>query len=399
MATHISNLLILPDEILLEICKYLLDTHVLYSFYGINKRLNICITSYCRHVSLTDITYNHCHYLCNSILPKIGFQVHTLLLSSCRSVIQGKVFLQYFSNQMSNIFPNLQKLTLICFTADELTIFLNTLTNLNQLNQIAICDLLTDQSDLFQLVVETNNNRFNSIKFKTSYSDLPIFPCLNVLDLTISIKTLDKLSNLLSIIPNIRQLNITVDEINMMKAEFDQVLPLIYLKTFYLRCYSHLWLLEEIESLLNKLPVVEYLYLQISSQDSCFVDSEQKLFSILPTSIREFNFSLRYFYDTIAEIDRHALLTARFPIICLIDDDLQQAVLHTIPYRFPLLNISSGMTKQMATNENYRHVEMFYDYNGMTLVESLPIIARCHRIKEIAIQLYDNDDEPLTGIN
>jgi len=398
MAAHISNLLMLPDEMLLEIYQYLLNAHVLYSFYGLNKRLNVSITSYFRHISLSDVTFHQFHHLCRSILPEIGSQIHSLLLSNCRSVLQGRIFSQYFSHQMSNIFPNLNKLILICFTADELDIFLNILTNLNNLDQIEIYDLLTDQSNLFQHIVEINNNRFSSIKFKTSYSDLPTCPCLNILNLTISIQTVDKLADLLSFIPNIRRLNVTIDEISMMEAWFDRLSPLIYLNYFFLRCYNHFWLLEEMNSLFDKLPAVEYLSLQISSQDSCFVNSEQKMFDILPKTIRQFNFSLRYFYDTIEEIDRHALLTSRFPIICLIDENLEQAVLHTSPYRFPLLNISNSMGKQMSTCENYRHVEMFYDYQGMTLAETLPIIARCRRIKEIAIQSYDKTDEPSIGI-
>jgi hypothetical protein len=397
MTTHVSNLLMLPDEILLEIYKYLLDAHVLYSFYGLNKRLNVCISSYYRRISLTGITFDQFHHLCRSILPEIGSQIHSLLISNCRSVLQGKIFSQYFSYQMSHIFPNLQKLILICFTADELDLFLKTLTNLNNLDEIEIYDVLTDQSNLFQKVIDTNNNRFSSIKFKTTCSDLPTCPCLNILNLTISIQTLDKLSYLLSFIPNIRRLNVTVDDISKMEAWFDHLSPLLHLNYFFLRCYNHFWLLEEINSLFNKLPVVEYLSLQISSQDNCFVNSKQKIFDILPKPIQQFNFSLRYFYDTIEEIDRNALLRSRFPIICLIDENLQQAVLHTIPYRFPLFNISTSMAKQMSTCENYRNVEMFYDYHGMTLAETFPIIARCRRIKEIVIQLYDKNDESSTG--
>ncbi|CAF1353808.1 unnamed protein product [Rotaria sp. Silwood1] len=393
MATQVSSFLVLPDEILLEIYKYLLNAHVLYSFYGLNERLNTCITGYCRHISLTDVTCNQFHHLCRSILPEIGFQIRSLLISNCRSVLQGKIFSQYFSHQMSTIFPNLQKLILVCFTADELDIFLNTLNNLSNLDQIEISDLLSDQSNLFQHVIETNNNRFTSITFKTSYSDLPTYSCLNILDLNISIQTLDKLPDLLSFIPNIRRLNINIDEISMPEASFDNLSPLIFLNYFFLRCYNHFWLLAELKSLFEKIPAVECLSLQLSSQDNCFVDSKQKIFDILPQNIREFNFSLRYFYDTIEEIDQNALIRSRFPIICLLDENLQQAILHTIPYRFPLFNISYPMAKQMSTYENYKNIEMFYDYHGMALAETFPIISRCRRIKEIAIQSYEKDDE------
>ncbi|CAF2265168.1 unnamed protein product [Rotaria magnacalcarata] len=396
MVTRVSYLLMLPDEILLEIYKYLLNAHILYSFYGLNKRLNKCIIGYCCHVSLTDITCNQCHYLCRLVLPEIGYHIHSLLISNCRSVLQGKIFSQYFSHEISKIFPNLQKLILICFTADELDRFLDTLNNLNHLNQIEIFDLLTDQSNLLQHVVETNSKRFTSIKFKTSYSDLPTSLCSNILDLTISIRKLDKLSQLLSCIPNIRRLNVTVDDITMMDASFDHLSPLTFLNDFFLRCYDHFWSLEELQSLFSKTPAVEYLSLQLSSQDVSFVNSEQKLIHILPQSIRQFNFGLRYFYDELEEIDQNALIASGFLMICLIDQNIQQAFLHTIPYRFPLLNISSSMAKQMSSYENYENVEMFYDYHGMDLAETFSILARCRQIKEIAIQSYEKNDEILS---
>ena len=397
MDTSISNLMMFPDEMLLEIYKYLSTFHIFYSFYDLNSRFNRCITDHCRHLSLADANFEQFHYLCQSILPKIGLQIRSLLLSDCRSVLEGKLFLHYFSNRMSEIFPHLENVTLICFTADELDIFLKTLINLPNLHQINIEDLLTDQSNLFERIVETNENRFHSIKFQTSCSTFPLNPCLNIRNLMITIPTLDKLSSLLAIIPNIQQLKVTVNEISMMEGWFDELLPLVYLKKFFLRCYHHYWLLEEIQSLLSKLPNVKYLSLQISSQDENVVNSVQKLFDILPDKIQQFNFCLRYYYDTIEEIDQNSFLKSRFPIICLIDDNLRQAILHTIPYRFPLLNMSFPMSKQMSIYQNYQNVQMFYDNHGMTLAETFPIISRCHQIKEIVIQCYNKTDESSSG--
>ncbi|CAF3627137.1 unnamed protein product [Adineta steineri] len=396
MSAYVSNLLILPDEILLKIYKYLLNPHVLYSFYGVNKRLNTSITDYYRHIPLTDVTFEQFHHLCRAIIPKISLHIQSLSINNCRSVLQGKIFSQYFSHQISQIFPNLQKLTLVCFANDELERFLQTLNNLETLNQIEIRDVLTPHSTLFQHVVTTtNNNRFTTIKFKTSHLDIPLNPCLNILNLTITIQTIEKLSDLLLIIPNIRQLNVITDDINLCELSFDHLSPLIYLKHFTLRCYNHFWLLEEITELFKKIPFVEYLSLELSSQDSGFVNSEQRMFDNLPKPIREFHFLLRYYYDNIEDIDYDALLKSPFPIVCLIDENIEQALLHTVPYQFPLLNISSPMIKQMSTCDNYRNLDKFFDYLGMTLAEIFPIITRCRRIKEIDIQ-YDREDELLS---
>ena len=398
MASGISHLLILPDEMLLEIYKYLLNAHVLYSFYGINQRLNRSVAGYFRDILLTDVTFEQLHYLCRSVLPAMGSQVHSLSISNCRSVLQGKVFSQYFFDRMARTFPNLQKLILICFAADELEAFLNTLTGFNNLNQIEIYDLLTDKSNLFQRIVQTNNSSFSSIKFRTSCSDLLTSPCLNISSLTISIQTLDKLIPLMASMPNIRHLHVTIDQISMMEIVFDQLSPLRYLRHFFLRCYNHFWSLEELRLLFEKIPAVEHLSLQISSEDIRFVNSEQAMFDILPQTIEELNLVLRYFYDEVEEIDQKALLAARFPMICLVDEDLSQALLHTIPYRFHSINISYPMTKGISSHVNYRNVKKLYDYKGMTLAQTFPVIARCHRIEEISIQLYDKIDGATTGM-
>ena len=393
MYTNVSNLLILPDEILLEIFKYLLNGHALYSFYGLNNRLNICLTGYCRHIALTDVTINQFHHLCRSVLPELGSQIRSISLNNCRSVLQGKVFCQYYPDHIAIVFPCLEKFIFTCFTADELDFFLAKFPQLDTLRQIEIYDLLTDPLNLFQRLVESNAQRLHSIVFKTSSSDLPTSPCLHLRHLTISIPTLDKLSHLLACIPHIHQCNVTIDEVSMIEASFDQLAPLVHLQQLFLRCFNHFWVLEELESLFHKLPALQQASLQISSQDTRFVDSNQKLLQLLPKPIRQWNFSLRYFYETSEEIDRHALATSRFPMICLIDEGLQQAILHTVPYRFPLLSVSPTMAKQMATHDTYRDVHMFYDYHGMSLADTLPILARCRRVQEISIQSYEKSDE------
>ncbi|CAF0737710.1 unnamed protein product [Adineta ricciae] len=394
MTTPVSHLLNFPDEILLEIYKYLLNVHVLYAFYGINKRLNASISDYYQHISLTNIAFGQSANLYRFILPHIGSQIRSLTINNCRSVLQGKLFSQYFSHQMSHVFRNLQKLRLLCFTADELHQFCKTLNHMECLHQVEIGDVLTDQLTLFEDVINSNPDRITSIQFKTSYITPPTIVCSNLLDLTISLQTLDKVLSLFAMIPNIQQLNITIDETSLAHVSFDAAQPLVHLKKFSLRYFNHYWSFEEIQSLLKQIPYIEHLSLQLSSSDTYFVDQEQKLMDSLPETVREFHFSLRYYYDTTEEIDCHALFIARFPMICLIDESLQQAIIHTIPYRFSLLHLSFPMAKRVSTWKNYLDVEKFANYQGMTLAESLLIISNCRKIKEIDIQYDKNEQTP-----
>ncbi|CAF1543310.1 unnamed protein product [Adineta ricciae] len=394
MTTPVSHLLSFPDEILLEIYKYLLSVHVLYAFYGINARLNATISYYYQHISLTNIGFGQSAKFCRFILPRIGSQIRSLTINNCRSVLQGKLFAQYFSHQMSHVFRNLQKLRLLCFTADELHQFCKTLNHLECLHQIEIGDVLTDESTLFEDVINSNPGRITSIQFKTSYITPPTIIYNNLLDLTISLQTLDKIVSLFAMIPNIQQLNITIDQTSLTDVSFDAAQPLVHLKKFSLRYFNHYWSSEEIQSLLKQIPCIEHLSLQLSSSDTYFVDQKQKLMESLPETLREFHFSVRYYYDTTEEIDFHALFIARFPMICLIDESLQQAIIHTVPYRFSLLHLSFPMAKQVSTWKNYLDVEKYANYQGMTLAEALLIMSNCRQIKEIDIQYDENEQIP-----
>jgi hypothetical protein len=105
--SYISNIEGLPDELLLEICKYLLCVDVLLIFDNLNLRMTCMISDYCRHVSLHKASYAQSYKLCTTILPKIGVQTRTLIIDNCYSALQAIAFPKYFQNRMSICFPEL----------------------------------------------------------------------------------------------------------------------------------------------------------------------------------------------------------------------------------------------------------------------------------------------------
>lgn len=396
--TTITNISVLPDEILLEIFKYLLGADVLYSFHGLNQRYKRCISDYFQNLSLSDIDFEKCEFLCKFVLPEIGPMVRSICLNNCRSVLQGKMFARYFSRCFSSVFPHLEKLRLVCFTADEFDEFAKSLNGFSSLKSIEICDLLTEQTNLFGTLVNSNEQRWTSIVLKTSYVHPPIELCKNLQYLTLSMKTVDNLARLLPFLPEIRHLNVTIDEISMAGINLDHIEPLINLQSFTLRCFNHFWLVQEVKTLLRCFPAIRLFSIQISSHDEGFFHSESPIFDKIPSTINEMNLTLRYFYTELEEINFQLIHRSRFPMICVVDDQLEQAVIHTIPYRFPLLNLSPPMVKTMSNELRYQEVDMFYDYHGMSLAEAFPIVNRCPRIKEIAIQSYEeNDSPPVSG--
>src|SRR5262249_7622069 len=100
-----STLEILPDEILLEICKYLLSSDILYSFFGLNNRMTRMIAQYRRDVSFYRTSISKFDYLCLNVLPQIGSQIRSLVIDCCYSLLEHDSFLAYFGDKLPMIFP------------------------------------------------------------------------------------------------------------------------------------------------------------------------------------------------------------------------------------------------------------------------------------------------------
>ncbi|CAF2655109.1 unnamed protein product [Rotaria sp. Silwood2] len=90
----------LSDEILLEICKYLLCSDILFSFNVLNHRITRMVTQHRHHISLYKISLAQCDYLCVNILPKIGCEVCSLFIDCCFSVLQHDSFIKHFGKKM-----------------------------------------------------------------------------------------------------------------------------------------------------------------------------------------------------------------------------------------------------------------------------------------------------------
>src|SRR5690349_6745870 len=102
----------LPDEILLWICRYLSSTDIFYSFYGLNYRLSRTINGFCQHVVVGQVPFQRFDYICQSILPKIGMNIYSLVVSNDWKGVLSQRFLNYFGDKMSFEFPHLRRLIL-----------------------------------------------------------------------------------------------------------------------------------------------------------------------------------------------------------------------------------------------------------------------------------------------
>jgi hypothetical protein len=198
-----STLEMLPDEVLLEACKYLLCSDILHSFVGLNYRITQMISQYRHHVSLHKTSLLTCQYLYINILPQIGSQIRSLFVDCCYAALQDELFFEYFDKRMSTIFPKLERISLKSYEEKQLLVFLNSLYDLDHLKEIYLYSLFpierSHQPAIIRSLFQANNHRFatifiDSISSPLSFDNSDCY--LNVLRLTIKLETAKDLPSL-----------------------------------------------------------------------------------------------------------------------------------------------------------------------------------------------------------
>jgi hypothetical protein len=259
--------------------RYLSSIDILSAFYGLNTRLSQTINGYCQYVSFSQVSYKRLTYIFSSILLKIGLNIHSLIVSNEWQGLLSKVFFEYFGEQMSSIFANLKRLTLIAFTPTSLKLFLNDLKNLPALSELNIrffSEKFNDENEswmLLQQLFTTNENQLTSIMFD---DDSTPFSCEindahvcypNIEKLTIKLNSLHDFHNLLITLPKIHSLEVIIERSGFKIPKEHHLLPASELKHFCLRSLSCSWDLDELTTILHRIPNVEKLSIKIVSVD------------------------------------------------------------------------------------------------------------------------------------
>ena len=266
-----STLEMLPDEVLLEVCKYLLCSDILHSFVGLNYRITQMITQYRHHGSLHKTSISKFHYLCTNILPQIGSQIRSLVIDCSYSLLQDHLFIEYFGTRMSKLFPKLERIShFSSYEEEQLLAFLSTLHDLDHLVEIRLYNVWSIERSQQQIVArslfQANNHRFatifmDSISSPLSFDNSDCY--LNVLRLTIKLETVKDLPSLFTAVPNVWYLDVLIEEIDPLFEKFDEMKlsSLVHLTDFRLQCINRMWQLEELFILCVQLPRVLYLSL------------------------------------------------------------------------------------------------------------------------------------------
>jgi hypothetical protein len=233
--------------------------------------------------------------------------------------LMSKVFLSHFGERMSSTFPQLKRLTLIWFNLISLTSFLDCLENLSELSQLDIRHLSGNFIDpneswsLLHRIFTVNNNRLSSVSIDDDSTSFSIenkdadalYP--NIVKLSIKLKTLDNLHDLLTMVPRIQSLDIANNQSYCQSYNECQYPPVYELKEFCLRSIKCSWDLEKLASLLNRMPNVEKLSIYICTFHDFRLVVGHEFFAYLSSlSLRVFKYVLLFFQNS--PIDQETIL-------------------------------------------------------------------------------------------
>jgi hypothetical protein len=385
----------LPDEILLEICRYLHSGDVLYSFFGLNTRLNQTVTFYRQHVSLHRTYYNQFIHIFTIILPQIDSTIRSLVIFE----LESPLFLAAFKN--NHRYCNLEKLTLVNWTDEKLVLFIDTLHGMEHFRKLVIqaLDLTESTKDrvLLKAILSANENRLTEIIFDHECDSLNLtndeecdmtFP--NIIQLDIELQTITDLFQLVQILPNVERLHTTFKR-PWIKIEPTQQ-RFSHLKEFSVYAMSWFSTFDDLKTMIQISPVIESLSLVLVTHDFLMVDGHHVL-SLLPSCLKQFNYSICYRRHNIDEDFDSAGILETWKSISIsysISESDKRIFLHTIPYAPSRLSLRSLFNKQISAefqSQVYRKVHHLHVYDTMALAEIFSIARHCRQMLDLIVSL------------
>jgi hypothetical protein len=348
-----------------------------------------------------------------SILPDIGVNIRSLVVSNEWTGVLSKIFLSQFGERMSMVFPRLKHLILVAFITKSLTLFLDCLQNLTELSEITIHGLFSSSdnsnelSTLLYRILSANNNRLNSIIFDYYSGDF----CLDanpdnivfssIVKLHISLKNVDDLHQLLTILPRLCYLH---TQINFVPAEFDehhQYNIVSTLKYFYLQSFRFKWSLNVLKSILKRIPNVEELSIEIDGDDDGDLVDGHQMFSLLfGLPLKKFNYFIRLYF--LPSMNRTEILSSwqefKQDFACIINEAEDILILYTLPFVFHDLVLRCSLATNKIFSENYASQARFLHlYRVSTHIsETFSVLQKCHRLRRLCLQI-DEKNTSITG--
>jgi len=397
MMKSISSFEILPDEILLNVCRYLSTGHVLYALYNLNSRLNVTITGYCRHINLSRLTYPEFNHVGSYIIPQIAPFVQSIVFRCYRDTIwRTKTSVCFDPTRISSLFPQLQKIRFERYNGDTLSSFIDNLENLSELRELNIMHLNEPaKATLLTNIFSANNHQLNSIVFNSYSASFDLskinqsLTYTNIQKLQININSLDMLPQLFAMIPAIEYLHVISKEILYSlnsEQKFVHLFPLIKLTYFHLLSNNELNL-NELHGMLQQMPSLETLVLNIATKDECFIKRDDFL-ACLPLSLKQIHFLIRYHFSEIT-FDLNDLIaswSASFSVNCLIEENNKRLFIFTQLPAVDSFRLPATVGKQIVPQYKFKqYIGDLFIFNGTSSIDILSTIQHFERVKVLEI--------------
>jgi hypothetical protein len=334
-------------------------------------------------------------HIFTNILPQIQYSIRSLVIFE----LESPLFLQLF--QTNYIYYNLEKLTLVNWTDEKLIVFIDTLHRMKYFHKLVIQALdvteSINNSILLKKLLGTNDNQLKELIFDHECDALSltndegcqmIFPHITQLD--IELKTTTDLFQLIKIVPNVEKLHITFKH-SWTKISSDKQI-FSHLKEFSVYAMSWFSTYDDLKTLIQISPTIENLSLVLVTHDYSMID-KQRVFSLLPCSIKNFHYSICYQPSDINEkFDPNEIIRTweTLPIAYSICENDKRIFLHTILYEPSRLSLRSLFNKKMSADFNseiYRKVRHLHVYDTINLKDTFGIIRHCRQIIDLIISI------------
>ncbi|CAF2028148.1 unnamed protein product [Rotaria magnacalcarata] len=395
---QVSTFEMLPDEMILHVCQYLRGAEILYSIFNLNSRLNSTITNFCQHVNLQYTTYKQFKLVALEIVPQISGLIRSFVFNARWENFMFNTQSSIFSHlKLSLLFPQLHTLILINFVGAQSNLFLDKITDFFQLVKLDIRNCQFDNStDSLKKVLAANNNRLKSILFDddstefvlTSTNDEEAVSYPNIEELTMSIKTDKTLGSLFILVPNITRLHVDVEEsLSASKKTLENIPILVHLKYFRLRSFDTQWSLDEITRILSKMPFLQRLTLNLSTEDKHFTNGK-KFNEVLPSSLIAIHLFIMYYLSTSGSETDTILSTwpSYIRVIRLLHESNRYGVIHTVPCDLSSMFIPAYEASSILTSSIYtRNVECLKICGKQFLLDIHLIVQHFHQIRTLTI--------------
>ncbi|CAF3448863.1 unnamed protein product [Rotaria sp. Silwood1] len=421
-----------PDEIILEICRYLHPIDILLSFGGLNYRLNQTISDFIHHIHLSSIiSYKNYLYLLRHIIPTIWSSIESLTISNCQILCLTKLF---FDNTDNILPPNLKKLCLFHLNTYEIYYFINRLMNKSVVEELIIectdIDCMKHQElygfkiaqmlffhhptlksiELFgDIIFDLSHLSFLSLSNSNDSDSLNIMNIgqLSILRrLTIPLQSLSSLHLLLIYQPHLEYLNVHIGDA---KSTYDYTItpfpPLIHLQEFHFRSDDLAIKFENLFELLAYFPNLKSLSLNLTTECRLFFDGN--ILQTLVYKLDTFQFSIARFLQPTYEEQTLStfytsfwLETKKWYTQCywhIDEDNLDSDYFHiyTVPYPFSNFDIYKCTNENLLSKDkskSFKKVKRL-DLSETSDVNIIPFLKRCPYVNTICLNdIYDDDE-------